>query len=391
MDQKIVTVAASENSKMASDATMAGKRESEDRLKILMVDDKPENLLVLERLLKDLPLDLYKARSGNEALKLTLHHEFALALLDIQMPEMDGYELAELMRQEEKTARIPFIFISAIYTDSINVFEGYEKGAFSYITKPFEPQVLLSKVRFFIDQYNQEKELKLRTEELQQINEELESFSYTVSHDLRAPLRAIDGFSKVLAKKTAGKLDADQTRYLDVIIENVGKMSTLIDDLLDFSRMGRLKKRESLVDMDQLVNEVFEDLTQSYDKNRFRLTLHPLPKLRGDREMMKHVMANLLGNAIKFSSERDQIVIEVGAEKGAETSIYYIRDNGAGFDMEYADKLFGMFQRLHSDDEFEGTGVGLAIVQRIIKRHKGKVWAQSEQGKGATFFFSVPG
>ena len=355
-----------------------------------MVDDRPENLLVLERLLKDLPLDLYKATSGNEALALTLHHDFALALLDIQMPEMDGYELAGLLRQEEKTAQMPFIFISAIYTDSINVFEGYEKGAFSYITKPFEPQVLLNKVRFFIDKHNQEKELEQRTEELQQINEELESFSYTVSHDLRAPLRAIDGFSKVLAKKSEGKLDPELKRYLDVIIENVGKMSMLIDDLLDYSRMGRLKKRESLVDMDQLINEVFQDLTQVHEQGRVQLQLTPLPKLKGDREMMKHAIANLLGNSIKFSSERDRIIIEAGASEEEGRTIYYIKDNGAGFDMEYADKLFGMFQRLHSDDEFEGTGVGLAIVQRIIKKHDGAVWAESEVGKGATFFFSVP-
>lgn len=362
----------------------------DDKIKILMVDDKPENLLVLERLLKDLPLKLYKANNGNEALKLTLHHDFALALLDIQMPEMDGYELAKLLRQEEKTARMPFIFISAIYTDSINVFEGYEKGAFSYITKPFEPQVLLSKVRFFLDKYNQEKELKQRTIELQQTNEELESFSYTVSHDLRAPLRAIDGFSKVLAKKTKDKLDPDESRYLNVIIENVGKMGTLIDDLLDYSRMGRLKKKENQVDLEQLINEIFNDLMQSHNQNHIQLTLHPLPKLKGDREMMKHVISNLLGNAIKFSSQKDKTLIEIGGEEGEDNNIYYIKDNGAGFDMEYSDKLFGMFQRLHSDDEFEGTGVGLAIVQRIIQRHKGKIWAESELDKGATFFFSMP-
>lgn len=361
-----------------------------NNLKILMVDDKSENLLVLERLLKDLPLELFKASSGNEALKLTLHHDFALALLDIQMPEMDGYELAELLRQDEKTAQMPFIFISAIYTDSINVFEGYEKGAFSYITKPFEPQVLLNKIRFFIDKHKQEKELEQRTEELQQINEELESFSYTVSHDLRAPLRAIDGFSRVLAKKASEKLDDNLQRYLDIIIENVAKMSTLIDDLLDYSRMGRLHKRESLVDMDQLIGEMYRDLTQQYEEDRAQLILHPLPMLKGDREMMKHVISNLLGNSLKFSAEREKIVIEIGAEEGKEYNTYYVKDNGAGFDMEYASKLFGMFQRLHSDDEFEGTGVGLAIVQRIVKKHQGKVWAKSEPGKGATFFFSIP-
>lgn len=233
-------------------------------------------------------------------------------------------------------------------------------------------------------------QLEKKLNQLHATNQELESFSYTVSHDLRAPLRAIDGFSKVLLKKLDGKLDAAQSHYLDVIIGNVGRMGMLIDDLLAFSRMGRLEKKETKFDTEQLVREVFHELMQSQDEYSIALTVNPLPNLKADREMMKQVISNLLGNALKFSAEKEKAKIEVGAKKGKKETTYYIKDNGVGFEMEYADKLFGIFQRLHSDDEFEGTGVGLAIVQRIIHRHNGTVWAEAELNKGATFYFSIP-
>lgn len=234
------------------------------------------------------------------------------------------------------------------------------------------------------------KELEKQLKQLEVTNEELESFSYTVSHDLRAPLRAIDGFAKVLDKKLEGKLDADQDRYLGIIKSNVQKMGTLIDDLLAFSRMGRLEKSETLFDFKDLVQRTFAELTQGEGKPSVELVLKDMPNLKADREMMRHVVSNLLGNAIKFSSVRDNPQVEVGAtEKDGET-IYYFKDNGVGFEMEYVGKIFSIFQRLHSDEEFEGTGVGLAIVQRIVHRHGGQVWAEGKPDEGATFYMSIP-
>ena len=361
-----------------------------DHPKILMVDDKPENLIALERLLRDLPVKLYKANNGNDALRLTLHNEFALALLDIQMPEMDGYELAELLRQEEKTAEMPFIFISAIYTDSINIFQGYEKGAFSYITKPFEPKVLLAKVQFFIDKHRKEKALEAKTRQLEIMNDELKSFSYSVSHDLRAPLRAIAGFSKVLKTKAADHLQDDHNRYLNMIVENADRMSQLIDDLLKLSRTSRQEQIFSVVDMTTLSKTVFKELMQSNQSKAPDLNISDLPEVLADKNMMHQVWTNLIGNAIKYSKGGSKPKIEIGGRIGENDTIYYIKDNGVGFDMEYADKLFQLFQRLHSEDEFEGTGVGLTIVKRIINRHQGKIWAESDSGKGATFYFSIP-
>ena len=370
------------------DLVIAGR--NLDKPNILMVDDRPENLVALGRLLGDLPVNLFKATSGNEALRLTLHHDFALALLDIQMPQMDGYELAEFLRQEEKTQHMPFIFISAIYTDSINVFQGYEKGAFSYITKPFEPEVLINKVKFFIEKHQQEVALKENTRKLQAMNEELESFSYSVSHDLRAPLRAIDGFSKVLQKKASDQLDESNLGHLNTIVENVDKMKKLIDDMLAFSKMSRQEQKTSVFDPKQLIEEVFEEEKQVVSNSKVEISIGEIPRIEADKDLIRQVFNNLIGNAIKYSSTKENPKIEVeGKNEGTET-IISIKDNGVGFDEEYADKLFKIFQRLHDADEFEGTGVGLAIVKKIVDRHGGRVWAESELDKGATFYIALP-
>lgn len=360
--------------------------------KILMVDDKPENLVALERLLGDMDVELFKANNGNEALKLTIHHEFALALLDIQMPEMDGYELAEYLRQEEKTADLPFIFISAVYTDSIDIFEGYEKGAFSYITKPFEPQELLSKVRFFIEKYQQEQELIRRSNELKKSNEELESFSYSVSHDLRAPLRAITGYSNILLEDFKQQLNDEGQEFLEVIADEAARMGNLIDSLLSFSRLSRQEQKRSEVDMQQLAESVWDKLKEEHQDVNPELKCEDLDNVYGDKDLLQQVWVNLLGNAIKYRKSDQTPVVTVSSHLNEESNqlVFSVEDNGVGFNTDYADKLFGVFQRLHSEDEFEGTGIGLALAKRIISRHGGDVWAESEVGEGSTFYFSLP-
>jgi signal transduction histidine kinase len=358
------------------------------KTKILMVDDKPANLLALERLLKDLPVELYKATSGNDALILTLHHDFALALLDIQMPEMDGYELAELLRQEEKTARMPFIFISAIYTDHINIFKGYEKGAFSYICKPFEPEILLNKVKLFVDMYQQEQVLRLRTEELMHINRELEAFTYAVSHDLRAPLRAIDGFSQMLEEDCGQALDAPCRDYLARIFRAVQRMDALISDLLSLSRVTRADINIGAVDLAALASDIVEELRERMPDREVEVVIQqPLPA-SGDARLLRIVLENLLNNAWKFTTGTDSPRVEIG-QLDKDAAVYYVRDNGVGFDMAYADKLFNAFQRLHSDKRFPGNGIGLATVQRVIHKHGGQIWGEGKPGHGAVFYFTL--
>jgi PAS domain S-box-containing protein len=232
--------------------------------------------------------------------------------------------------------------------------------------------------------------VKERTEQLETAVQELDSFSYSVSHDLRAPLRAVDGFARLLSHDYAPLLGSEGVRMLDVIRSETHRMSRLIDDLLAFSRLGRQQIEQESIDMHTLAQSVFDELAALEPSRPLRLNLHSLPPACGTQAMIRQVWANLIGNAIKFTHGREPAEIEIGAQDGGEgTQIYYVKDNGAGFDMRYQDKLFGVFQRLHTQAEFPGTGVGLALVQRIVKRHGGRVWAEAEVDLGARFFFTL--
>ena len=228
-----------------------------------------------------------------------------------------------------------------------------------------------------------------RTAQLETTNKELESFSYSVSHDLRSPLRAIDGFSRIVQEDYGDRLDDEGRRLLGIVRDNSRKMAKLIDELLEYSRLGRKALSTAAIDMKRLVEEVLGELQVSGEKTS-RLVVGALPPARGDAMLLKLVWTNLLGNAIKFSGKREQPVIEVSGQMDGAESVYCVKDNGAGFDMRYYDKLFGVFQRLHSAEEFAGTGVGLAIVQRVVSRHGGRVWAEGKVDDGAAFYFSLP-
>ena len=358
--------------------------------KILIVDDRPENLFALRTVLKDLDIELIEATSGNDALKATLRHDFALALLDIQMPDMDGYELASILREEEKTAHLPFIFISAVYTDNLNVFKGYEKGAFSFITKPFQPEILINKVNFFISMYKHEQALFVLNDELENKNKELESFSYSVSHDLRAPLRHINGFVDLLLRRFYDTLPDKARHYLDNIADSSRQMGVLIDDLLQFSRTGREEIRQTELDMNSIVHEVLETIKKDNPKRNIEWQIATLPVVYGDKALLSLVLINLLSNAVKFTRTREKSIIAITVLDEKDEFVFAVADNGVGFDMQYAQKLFGVFQRLHPANEFEGTGIGLANVHQIVLRHGGRTWAKAEPDKGATFYFSLP-
>ena len=221
-------------------------------------------------------------------------------------------------------------------------------------------------------------------------NHELETFAFSVSHDLRAPLRAVDGFSLALQEDYGEKLDSEAQRLIQVVRDSVTKMSRLIDDILEFSRAGRRELAATDIDMTGLAQTVLDELAPGMKGRTIKVNVAPLPPANGDREMMKRVWMNLLDNAIKFTARKDHAQIEVGSYPEAADIVYFVKDNGAGFDMTYIDKLFGVFQRLHSPQEFPGTGAGLAIVKRIVGRHGGRVWAEGKIGEGATFYFALP-
>ncbi len=233
-------------------------------------------------------------------------------------------------------------------------------------------------------------ELHERTAQLEAANQEMEAFTYSVSHDLRAPLRSMGGFARVLLEDYADNLDAGGQRYLQIIHQEARKMGQLIDDLLALTRLGRKEMNLVPIDMADLAQVVGAELKTSYLERKLQIDIQPLPAALADRVMMRQVVANLLQNAIKFTKGREPALIEVSGRSEEHENVYCVKDNGVGFDMKYVHKLFEIFQRLHPEEEYGGTGVGLAIVKRVIDRHGGRVWAESKVGEGATFCFSLP-
>jgi len=229
-----------------------------------------------------------------------------------------------------------------------------------------------------------------RTHQLKEANQELEAFSYSVSHDLRTPLRAISGFSELLSENHGSALNEEGQRYLATVRRNAKQMGLLIDDLLSFSRTGRKDVAYSSIDMKRLFEQAFQELISETEGRKVHLTIHPLPEVSGDISLMKQVVVNLVSNALKYTRREKIAEIEVGANESNSEITYFIKDNGVGFDMRFVDKIFGVFQRLHTNEEFEGTGVGLAIVQRIIHKHNGKIWCTGKVDEGAEFYFTLP-
>ena len=236
-----------------------------------------------------------------------------------------------------------------------------------------------------------ESRVEERTAQLEDANKELESFSYSISHDLRSPLRAITSFSHIVMEKNSADLDNEARRLLDLVVQNAERMEELIKGLLEFSRMGRQEMRMSRIDMEELADDVFVELTTGAPGRQVDFKLARLPAARGDRLLIHQVLSNLISNSIKFTAKEEKPRIEIGSRAEAEANVYWVKDNGVGFNTRYADKLFKVFSRLHSSDDFEGTGIGLANVQRILHRHGGRAWAESELGQGATFYFTLPG
>lgn len=271
---------------------------------------------------------------------------------------------------------------------------GWEAGADEYLFKPFHPTELMTRIRMILVSVEERKKAednrKRYTEQLERANKELDAFSYSVSHDLRAPLRAIDGFTKILIEDYAEGMSQEALTYLGRVRDNSQQMGRLIDDLLAFSRMTRAAMRRSRINLEALIDDSRALFNAETKDRKISWSVASLPEVEGDPAMMRLVLQNLISNAIKYTRTRSQAEIEIGFTAQQEHYTFYVRDNGVGFDMDYKDKLFGIFQRLHPSEEFEGTGIGLANVLRIISRHGGKVWAEGDIEKGATFYFTLP-
>jgi two-component system sensor histidine kinase/response regulator len=385
-------------------------RPPDDRVNILLVDDQPANLVALEAMLQSLGQNLIKAQSGREALKWLLTHDFAVILLDVKMPEMDGFETASLIRQRDKSRHTPILFLTAADSTQTQAVRGYAVGAVDYLVKPIVPEFVRSKVAVFVELAKKTELLKRQAQmlieseqaarhlaetraelvrDLEHKNRELESFSYAVSHDLRAPLRRIDSFSRALLESQGDRLDEAGRRFLGRVREASQHMSQLIDDVLYLSRVTRAELREQEVDLSALATLLLTRLQESEPHREVETKVRPGVVVNGDGQLLRIALQNLLDNAWKFTSKQEGARIEFGVAHVAGEPTYFVRDNGAGFDMTYADRLFVPFQRLHSQQEFPGSGIGLATVQRIIHRHGGRVWAEGLVGQGATFQFTL--
>ncbi len=516
----------------------------DEPIDILLVDDTPDKLLALEAALSDLGQNVIKAESGPEALRLVLRREFAVILLDINMPGMDGFETAALIRQRKSSAHTPIIFVTSFSTGDIEVYRGYSLGAVDYLFTPVTPEVLRSKVSVFVELAKKNREiqrqaealrraeeerlqrklaeanvriewetrrnhffrlsiellaisdykgvftqtnptwqkslgynegelhgrslrefiheedvagsdeiianilkadtplyfenrfrakdgnfrwlgwtiapfaaegllyifardmterrereneirrlngdLEQRTLSLQMLNQELESFSYSLAHDLRTPLRSITAYAEMMLAGESGELGAEAKRMVRIMQRNSGRMSQLMDDFLAFFRVARKDVKQDTILMSAIAKEAIASVAVD-SKRVIDFKVATLPPAKGDAAMVLQVYVNLISNAVKFTAGREKAVIEIGVVADKSPPVYFVRDNGVGFNMKYYSRLFGVFERLHRREEFEGTGIGLAIVQKIVQRHGGTVWAESDLDRSATFYFTLVG
>jgi two-component system sensor histidine kinase/response regulator len=364
------------------------------RPRLLIVDDEAAQMTALCSTLEDQGYVTTGFTSAKEALAVLRGQEFDLVLTDLMMPEMDGITL--LRAALEMDANLVGIVMTGHGSIDTAV-EAMKGGALDYILKPFKLSDIvpvlaraLAVRRLRVENAELERRVREHTAELAAANQELEAFSYSVSHDLRAPLRHIDGFTGLLAKYLEPRLDETGRRYLTTISGAAKQMDALIDDLLTFSRIGSAELRRTRVDLAGLVREVRGILEPETAGRDIAWEIGDLPEVQGDPRLLRLVLQNLIGNALKYTRTRLEARIEIGVRREATEIVLFIRDNGVGFDMRYAERLFGVFQRLHTSAEFEGTGIGLATVRRIVRRHGGRVWAEGEVDRGASFSFALP-
>ncbi|ODA39927.1 response regulator [Desulfosporosinus sp. BG] len=349
---------------------------------ILLVDDTPEHIETAVTVLRENNFRVRIATKGSTAFKLIEQHQPDIILLDVYMPEQDGFEICRIIKTESDYSSIPIIFLTSS-NDAESIKKGFDLGAQDYVVKPFNTSELLARVHTHI-------KLKKQTESLIKANHELDSFCYTVAHDLKAPLLSLSKLTEYLALDYSDKLDFEGRELVDNIQNKSTEIIQLVNHLLELSRMSEMPMNIEHINLEQLFGEVFNELIRLEPERNIEFIIKPLPLIQGDPVMIKLLVINILTNALKYTRNQKKAHIEVTFIDNETRFIISVEDNGAGFDMRYASRLFSVFQRLHSQNEFEGSGVGLAIVQKILKRHHGLAWITGKVDEGATFYFSIP-
>jgi signal transduction histidine kinase len=369
-------------------------RDEQEKVAILIVDDRPADLAAVSEILQSLGETIVTAGSGEEALRQILTQDFAVILLDIMMPRMNGYELAAVIRGRESYAHTPIIFLTATYSDEKHVLSGYEAGAVDYLYKPVKPYMLQAKVSILIDLHRQTAALKRANDLLKEKSEGLDTFAHSAAHDLITPVRHIQWFSKLLMEECAKNLSASELDYLTHIVTATHEMSDLIDTMIKLAGMRATTFRPKKIDLTEIARDIIGRLREREEREFVTVTIPQQLSVEADPDLIRILLNNLIGNAWKFTGKCVKPEIEVGmilssSHPDGEKKTYFVKDNGVGFDMKYATNLFQPFRRLHGKSEFPGSGVGLATVHRIIERHGGKIWAEAEVGWGATFYFTL--
>jgi signal transduction histidine kinase len=367
-------------------------------VRVLIVDDDPTKRFALKSILEPLGEDVVEAASGSDALRQLLREEFAVVLLDVRMPIMDGFETAQLIRQRPRSELTPIIFVTALDQAETDMGRGYDLGAVDFVFAPIVPAILRAKVAVFVELYRAQQELKRyrlqledlvqeRTTALTAINRELEAFSYSVSHDLRAPLVSFDGLSQNLLESYGDQLDERAKDYIQRMRLASQRMTSVFDGLQTLFRLTSGELRREQLDVSALAGEVVEELRAASPERKVQVDIAPGMTAIGDQRLVRILLSNLMNNAWKFTSLNRSAKVEIGQELVDSEIRMLVRDNGVGFDMISAHRLFGAFQRLHSQSDFPGAGIGLAISRRIVNRHGGRIWAEGAVDGGATFYF----
>ena len=370
----------------------------ETAVSILLVDDDPVKRFALKTVLAPLGEVVVEASSGGDALRQLLRQEFAVILLDVRMPIMDGFETAQLIRQRPRSELTPIIFVTALDQAETDMGRGYDLGAVDFVFAPVVPAILRAKVGVFVELYRAQQELRRYRTQLEQlveertialtaVNLELEAFSYSVSHDLRAPLLAFDGLSQALLEDYGSRLDNRARDYLQRMRRASQRMGSVFDGLQSLFRVTSGEIRRERVDLSAMALEIVEEMRASSPEREVAVNIDSQLAVSADARLARIMLSNLISNAWKFTGTKPDPAIEIGCELVDGEARQFVRDNGVGFDMIHSHKLFGAFQRLHSQSEFPGVGIGLATVRRIVNRHGGRCWVEGAVGEGATFYF----
>ncbi|HMC51295.1 MAG TPA: ATP-binding protein [Acidimicrobiales bacterium] len=368
---------------------------ADDRPAVLLVDDRTENLMALEAVLAPLDVTILQAGSGDDALRHLLSRDVSVILLDVQMPNLDGFETAARIKERERTRDTPIIFLTAISAEHEHVLRGYSTGALDYLSKPVDPDILRAKVSAFVELDSKTRQLErqgealaAKTLDLERVNGELEQFAYVASHDLQEPLRLVCGYLELLGEPEQGTLGPEEREYVRRALAAAERMSVLIRDLLALSTAGTRPPPTATTDLSKALTTALENLAVALTERGASVEAGLLPDVRGDADELVRVFQNLVGNAVKFAGDRPP-TIRVWAERRTGEWEVCVADDGVGMRTEDTDRVFGMFERLDRDRS-AGTGLGLALCRKIIERHGGRIWLESAPGEGTTVHLTVP-